>query len=1618
MQKYKLLALLGALVISFASAQPADPPTPVTGDESEFLPDSTYEFAAEAARMEEPEGWPAGRRRGDPNHASGASVNFDESMSFSCSEETDSAGTSSGARFRTTEKCDSEGISLQRCDAMSEFGRGCQDGDWGPAVYIGNDSSAILGVADLSASCTDRSCEVVLQEEVTISRDAENASQAGSEKFQQIKSDAEINGGGFITDGVVKVGGSVEFNEAYQTTGVSFAKDHQKTQKGALSGRVVSGSGMDMGKLHYEPQVCKSTCISKTERHYRGESSCETSVPTNRYFCETTYGEGVCLKEKKSEYKTCEGSRSLETLVCNYFWRDANTKPSRSCGAYSCSDTSDLDCNEKLNADGWRSGLTYNRQRDAKGHLLRYSREFNRYSDWDDQCLVDQDTPLEEQQDPPEMLPPSEIGESCRLVSQECVDEDPIAGESSDRCITRESIYECDSDGYFNSCEDSGLTDSGVCSDKESSCRKVLELDAKQCHYEKPPKTANYGCPSGFQHNPATNSCTAQSSCPIGYERESDNVTCTLPGTGGRAGDILTELQNCEFSPRHNQDGEAMLFEAFARAPNENGTGGTSVIPLDVPASPSDESFSVDFNLSHEESHCSFDDPYRVNFSFYIEDIRTISDFRLVGGTWNDSIRISVNGTQVYRSGTNCQSGNSGESDIDETLLQHIKTGYNTIVIELISSPPTVSASINFSFIQACSVSAICSNGQVPNSGTQCKRNGELLNETAKRNPGGITPQSEGSQCELTTNTSSGGGVFSYDCGYENFFKTDCTDKEIQQMKFESRENEIKDDSDELVSYEEIYTFNERLVSYGCPTPEEERRCVVEPGECVEGGSKTISGVEIFRNCFENQEEYKCEPLLGESACATAPLPADCSLSGTICLVAGEEEGDDCLVIKESYICTETGVTQECNATPPSGASCTPSVSGCSSEDENGNCLAEMELTSCYTGEPELCMSPEKNCTYVSSECIEEENGICTEVRQDYQCDKVEYTCQESESICDTEPEELNLDGVAKVAAEFSKADALASEIGSETGDLNDIRVFSGEASRCSNTDLAGAGAGADCCGSNADIGGFIDQCNEEERELAAAKRADRVTQFGSYCATKINLGFTSICIKKRKTFCVFDSLLAKLVQEQGREQLNVMARSVSGSTQTDTTSVNYSSGNPGWKEIATVQGEPLYAWEWDEECKGAKSDLYSQTGIVCPQPSEAQPELWLSYCPKQAGCAPERQAPPYRSFSSTGWEYHLVGQKGSAHAAIAPNIEAIARCDSSDSAPLSFSSCEVTSTSWPRGQSGQAKSSMDISWQLFRPKEVGDNWAASVRTFGRFSFQPYQVDPGDESSFPDFVPLRVAVDDSNFQVYEVPTQTGPEGYELPTSPASTLFGECDLALNWCDMKVTTLSSVRNRPFCSNSKQKNCRKHELDCEGFTLEEFAVLDFGRMDLSDFTDTIETDIEDTEKFQNSMAIGVGGIQEDFEQGNEVPIEDYGQAVMRVSPTDGRPSWKTTASFAATYPGPEGDIPVSSIAIDWGDGSSDVLTVTSGGGQKTKEHTYTKGAGYREFVITATFMLQNGDSQSTQATVLSWETRPPKNTTGYGGGQGNYGTRRLDRSGDGLSTDLPAPPNFNDE
>ncbi|MFT3819877.1 MAG: conjugal transfer protein TraN [Rubrivivax sp.] len=90
------------------------------------------------------------------------------------------------------------------------------------------------------------------------------------------------------------------------------------------------------------------------------------------------------------------------------------------------------------------------------------------------------------------------------------------------------------------------------------------------------------------------------------------------------------------------------------------------------------------------------------------------------------------------------------------------------------------------------------------------------------------------------------------------------------------------------------------------------------------------------------------------------------------------------------------------------------------------------------------------------------------------------------------------------------------------------IEIFKGRDMRCVRANF-----GLDnCCSGNT----LSEKCSAEENELIKLRSESRCTQLGDYCSKS----FLGICKEKTRSNCCYNSLLARIVQEQGRPQLGL----------------------------------------------------------------------------------------------------------------------------------------------------------------------------------------------------------------------------------------------------------------------------------------------------------------------------------------------------------------------------------------------------------------------------------------------------------------------------------------------
>jgi len=181
---------------------------------------------------------------------------------------------------------------------------------------------------------------------------------------------------------------------------------------------------------------------------------------------------------------------------------------------------------------------------------------------------------------------------------------------------------------------------------------------------------------------------------------------------------------------------------------------------------------------------------------------------------------------------------------------------------------------------------------------------------------------------------------------------------------------------------------------------------------------------------------------------------------------------------------------------------------------------------------PEEGLNPA--CTLASRQCaFYSDEGTCLHEYATYSCEsktsgKV-MVCGGDVFCLDGECDKAQSGKSSDFGEAVSQLAALAAA-GKDVAALNgvDVRAFTGEAKFCRK---AAAGF-SNCCkdgGWGQDVG--LAKCNSEEKALGKAKDNKLTVSVGEFCSKKV-LG---VCLQKKRSYCQFDSKLAQIVQQQGR---------------------------------------------------------------------------------------------------------------------------------------------------------------------------------------------------------------------------------------------------------------------------------------------------------------------------------------------------------------------------------------------------------------------------------------------------------------------------------------------------
>lgn len=695
---------------------------------------------------------------------------------------------------------------------------------------------------------------------------------------------------------------------------------------------------------------------------------------------------------------------------------------------------------------------------------------------------------------------------------------------------------------------------------------------------------------------------------------------------------------------------------------------------------------------------------------------------------------------------------------------------------------------------------------------------------------------------------------------------------------------------------------------------------------------------------------------------------------------------------------------------------------------------------------------------------------------------------------------------------------------------------------------------GSNCCTDyviqGSDAWYKLGSCTGDEVKLSLAKQKGLTHYIGEYCSKHSGFPIPQ-CVEKTRTYCAFDDMLALVVNEQGRDQLDQIA-AADPTTTTATAPVSFSlydapPSNPNppkytgylntghWKKLVQQNNSQVWTWVYPAYCASQtqqnaaynlyQSEVAAATDTKGIQPSQMTQQQALNLiisaglvgefqdCPTTPGTAAyltcslqDDSCDTTRlpdgptqvgtddisggsvSTADVNWRiqqvstFYMPGDYGvttlmptnSAFAAVSASVNeyitSVGSCHKADGSCLYYFAITdkqaanglgakkratdnaqfplytwQTSASWPAvtyvGQDG----SMDQNAYMADPNRgVGNPTTLSTQ---RFLFHPiYAIQPPTGNLYPkvlmewatantdpanpanDYTPLLVPTSlppgTPGWYPYGDSTQHGKYFY---------LSGGCDANSHWCNYQIMVDLDIQRHPWGSPESPA--------CWGFTLEQLAALDFDKMDLSKWINSLDLDTSsaslssDAAKAMTDQAVSTAqAYYGATKTGTAINQPGAGTAAMVLSsdilPQISNPdftAFQEQVAIPTNWPNYFDDQPntnpVTNPMINWGDGTVEVMPKDPGGRAYVAAHDY-GGDPVATYKITVTLdTAANGPqtlSSNVSVTPQEGDAKEPTTLDFSNAGtdsatQGQYNPAQtvngMDQSESGLSTIAPA-------
>ncbi len=329
------------------------------------------------------------------------------------------------------------------------------------------------------------------------------------------------------------------------------------------------------------------------------------------------------------------------------------------------------------------------------------------------------------------------------------------------------------------------------------------------------------------------------------------------------------------------------------------------------------------------------------------------------------------------------------------------------------------------------------------------------------------------------------------------------------------------------------------------------------PTDCAP--PKQVSGSHYIEYCKTAYTSVSDVGYLGHRTNSCAPISADtaCTLSSETCDSWFDTTSGICSHATVTYSCSDGGYrdnglnTAACD--PYAGnPACTATAQACVEHASDrpeimaalglapDTCLKTDLTYACdsVSGTTSDCEAP-AGCTLKSRTCIDpnyDGSSPCQTYDYAYACRTTTDQANAGQAMCDASW----VNGTAIITASDDPQNDLPQALSAlnalkgasdSFGTSGGLTIFTGEGLKCRKS----IGGLSNCCKDSGVLNDLnLTRCHADETKLATEQSQKACHYIGTYCSNKSLFG----CLEKKMTYCCYGSVLARIVEEAGHDQL------------------------------------------------------------------------------------------------------------------------------------------------------------------------------------------------------------------------------------------------------------------------------------------------------------------------------------------------------------------------------------------------------------------------------------------------------------------------------------------------